>query len=43
MDHLEKILSMVQTTQLPQPKAQKTIPEIMARWNHSKRRVDEMT
>ncbi len=34
---------MIQQTQLPLPKAHKIIPEIIARWNHSKGRVDEMT
>jgi hypothetical protein len=34
---------MVQNTQLPLPKAHKIIPEIVARWNRSKGRVDEMT
>ena len=33
----------MQQTQLPLPKAHKIIPEIKARWNHSKGRVDEMT
>ena len=37
------LLSMVQQTQLPLPKAHKIIPEIIARWNCSKGRVDEMT
>ena len=34
---------MVQQTQLPLPKAHKIIPEIVARWNRSKGRIDEMT
>ena len=36
-------MSMVQTLLLPLPKAHKLIPEIVARWNRSKGRVDEMT
>jgi hypothetical protein len=39
----KKLLTMVQNTQLPLPKAHKIIPEIVARWNRSKGRVDEMT
>ena len=38
-----KLLSMIQTTQLPLPKARKVIPKIVARWNRSKGRIDEMT
>ena len=38
----KKLLQMVQQTQLPLPKAHKIIPEIVARWNHSKGRIDEM-
>lgn len=38
-----KVMSMVQTLLLPLPKAHKLIPEIVARWNRSKGRVDEMT
>ena len=34
---------MVQTTLLRLPKARKVIPQIAARWNHFKGRVDEMT
>jgi hypothetical protein len=34
---------MIQTTQLPLPKERKIIPEIVARWNRSKGRIDEMT
>ena len=34
---------MVQQTQLPLPKAHKIIPEIIARWNRSKGRIDVMT
>ena len=34
---------MVQQTQLPLPKAHKIVPEIVARWNRSKGRIDEMT
>ena len=30
-------------TQLPLPKARKIFPEIVARWNRSKGRIDEMT
>ena len=30
-------------TQLPLPKARKTVPKIVARWNRSKGRIDEMT
>ena len=33
---------MVQQTQLPLTKAHKIIPEIVARWNCSKGRIDEM-
>ena len=36
-------MNMIQKTQLPLPKAHKIIPEIVARWNRSKGRVDEMT
>jgi hypothetical protein len=39
----KKLLSMIQMTLLPLPKAHKIIPEIVARWNRSKGRVDEMT
>ena len=39
----KKLLQMVQHTQLPLPKAHKIIPEIVARWNCSKGRIDEMT
>jgi hypothetical protein len=39
----KKLLTMVKKTQLPLPKAHKIIPEIVARWNRSKGRVDEMT
>ena len=39
----KKLLTMVQKTQLPLPKAHKIIPEIVARWNRSNGRVDEMT
>ncbi len=39
----KKLLQMVQQTQLPLPKAHKIIPEIVARWNRSKGRIDEMT
>jgi hypothetical protein len=39
----KRLLSMVQQTQPPLPKAHKIIPEIIARWNRSKGRVDEMT
>jgi hypothetical protein len=38
-----KLMSMVRTTKLPLPKAHKLIPEIVARWNRSKGRIDEMT
>ncbi len=38
-----KVMSMVQMLLLPLPKAHKLIPEIVARWNRSKGRVDEMT
>jgi hypothetical protein len=34
---------MIKKTQLPLPKVHKIIPEIVARWNQSKGRVDEMT
>ena len=37
------LMRMVVNTQLPLPKAHKIIPEIVARWNRSKGRVDEMT
>ncbi len=36
-------MDMVQMTQLPLQKAHKLIPEIVARWNRSKGRIDEMT
>ena len=36
-------MRMVLSTMLPLPKAHKIIPEIVARWNRSKGRVDEMT
>ena len=39
----KKLMDMVQKTQLPLPKAHKLIPEIVARWNRSKGRIDEMT
>jgi hypothetical protein len=39
----KKLLSMVQKTMLPLPKAHKIIPEIVSRWNRSKGIVDEMT
>ena len=39
----KKLLQMVQQTQLPLPKAHKIVPEIVARWNRSKGRIDEMT
>ncbi len=39
----KKLLQMVQQTQLPLPKAHKIILEIVARWNHSKGGIDEMT
>ena len=39
----KKLLTMVQTTQLPLPQAHKIIPEVVARWNRSKGQVDEMT
>ena len=39
----KKLLQMVQQTQLPLPEAHKIIPEIIARWNRSKGRIDEMT
>jgi hypothetical protein len=39
----KKLMSMVQSTKLPLPKAHKLIPEIVARWNRSKGRIDEMT
>jgi hypothetical protein len=39
----KKLLTMIQTTQLPLPKAHKILPVIVARWNRSKGRVDEMT
>jgi hypothetical protein len=38
-----KLMDMVRKTQLPLPKAHKVIPEIVARWNRSKGRIDEMT
>ena len=38
-----KLLSMIQARQLPLPKAKKIIPEIVARWNRSKGRIDKMT
>lgn len=38
-----KSLAMVQKTELPIPKVRKIIPEIVARWNRSKGRKDEMT
>jgi hypothetical protein len=38
-----KLMTMVQKTLLPLPKAHKIIPEIVARWNRSKGRVNEMT
>jgi hypothetical protein len=34
---------MVQTKQLPFPKAHNIIPEVVARWKWSKGRMDEMT
>jgi hypothetical protein len=39
----KRMLSMIQKTLLPLPRAHKIIPEIVARWNRSKGRVDEMT
>ena len=39
----KKMMNMIQTTKLPLPKAHKIIPEIVARWNRSKGRIDEMT
>ena len=41
--HLEKLIVMVQSTQLSLPKAHKIIPEIVPWWNRLKGRVDKMT
>ena len=39
----KKLLNMIKKTQLPFPKAHKIIPDIVARWNRLKGRVDKMT